>query len=79
MSEDKQHRDDLVACDSYKSGVDIDQLPCGVCRYCHRAHAQWRHFEDEVDYVVPLTLRAIKNTSDEIEVILTCGLLLILQ
>ena len=54
-------KDDLVACDSYTSGVNVDQLPCGGCRYCHRAHAQWHHSEDKVDYVVPLTLRAINN------------------
>ncbi len=44
-------------CEYYESGKDVTKLPCGGCTYCSRLHNQWRKFEEEVDYVIPLAAR----------------------
>ena len=41
-------------CGQYKAGIDLEDLPCGGCKYCTKAHSQWRGFEEQVDDVVPL-------------------------
>ena len=56
--------DELDPCGNYTAGVNISQLPCGGCRFCTRAHNQWQSFEDDVDYVIPLTVRQI-STADQ--------------
>ena len=43
------------------SGVDLNQLPCGGCHFCTRAKQQWSTFENDIDYVVPLTTGAVDN------------------
>ena len=45
------------ACDCYVAGEDVESLPCRGCEYCRRVHSQWARFEDEVDDVVPITVR----------------------
>ena len=45
------------ACDYYIAGQDVESLPCGGCEYCRRVHSQWIRFEEEVDDVVPITVR----------------------
>ena len=40
--------------------------------FCTRLEATWTHFEDDVDYVVPLTVRKIEvKDSDELQLILS--------
>ena len=56
--------DDLEYCDCYQAGRTPENLPCGGCDYCQRAHSQWSRFEDDVDDVVPLAVRAITIDSD---------------
>ena len=46
-------------CNCYQAGHEPAQLPCGGCAYCRRMHTQWSRFEEDVDYVVPLGVRAI--------------------
>ena len=46
-------------CKCYFAGCDVNLLPCGGCAYCKRVHGQWSRFEEDVDYVVPLCVRAI--------------------
>ncbi|XP_072176982.1 uncharacterized protein [Diadema setosum] len=48
---------DSSYCEGYKHGVDLEDLPCKGCKYCTTAHSNWAQFEDEVDYVVPLTVK----------------------
>ncbi|KAK7505163.1 hypothetical protein BaRGS_00003733 [Batillaria attramentaria] len=49
--------DSLEACDCYTAGQELQSLPCGGCRYCTRAHAQWARFEEDVEDVLPLAVR----------------------
>ena len=56
--------DNLSSCDEYQDGVPLSDLPCGGCRFCKRAQQQWSSFKDDVDYVVPLTIRNL-NVEDE--------------
>ena len=44
--------DPLVQCNYYSYGCDIQDLPCGGCKYCVRANEQW-------DDIVPLAVRHI--------------------
>ena len=44
-------------CDCYVAGQELHTLPCGGCAFCQRVHAQWENFGEEVDYVVPLSLK----------------------
>ncbi len=39
-----------------------EELPCGGCTFCVRAHQRWTRFEEDVDYVVPLVVRAVKSS-----------------
>lgn len=51
--------DDCTACSFYRAGIRLEELPCGGCKYCSRAHHQWNTFEEDVDYVVPLAVRQV--------------------
>jgi hypothetical protein len=57
--------DTLSYCDCYHAGANLEQLPCGGCAFCSRAHHQWRRFEDDVDDVVPLAVRSIEIDGDD--------------
>ncbi len=41
-------------------------LPCRGCSYCQRVHSRWARFEEDVDYVVPLALRAVSTGIDDV-------------
>ena len=57
--------DDFIACDCYRAGVSPTDLPCGGCNTCTRAHQRWSWFEDEVDDIVPLSVRCVSVDSIE--------------
>ena len=48
-----------ILCSEYKSNIDLEHLPCGGCTYCRRVQNKWKEFEEDVDYVVPLSVRRI--------------------
>ena len=57
-------------CPNYRTGVPLSDLPCyqdgKPCSFCKRTHEKWSHFEEDVDYVVPLAVRSISvNSSDK--------------
>ena len=52
-------------CDCYQAGARLATLPCNGCRYCTRVHEQWSQFEEDVDDVVPLALRAVTVIGDD--------------
>ena len=56
--------DEYDFCDCYRAGSELSTLPCGGCRYCSRAQQQWSRFDEDVDYVVPLTVKpaTVKST-----------------
>ncbi|CAC5372748.1 unnamed protein product [Mytilus coruscus] len=51
--------DDIEACRNYRPDVNLEELPCGGCKFCTRARQQWQTIEEEVDFVVPLTIRRL--------------------
>ena len=51
--------DDLPSCNCYTAGANLEDLPCGGCSYCSRAHGQWDRFCEDVDDVLPLAIRAV--------------------
>jgi len=44
-------------CDCYNAGTVLENLPCGGCKFCRRAHSQWERFHMDVDDVIPLAYR----------------------
>ncbi len=44
-------------CQEYRLGFPLEQLPCGGCRYCQRAHQRWGSFTEKVDDVVSLAVK----------------------
>ena len=56
--------DSVEYCGNYTNNVDVSNLPCHPCTFCSRAHNQWSRFFDDVDYVVPLSIRKIKLSTD---------------
>ncbi|CAC5379691.1 unnamed protein product [Mytilus coruscus] len=50
-------------CSHYSSEIPLNSLPCGGCKYSTRAKSQWQTFEEDVDFVVPLTARSVSCTS----------------
>ena len=57
--------DVLDNCDYYFAGANIDSLPCGGCLYCIRAQRTWSTFENDVDDVVPLSVRTVTDFQSE--------------
>lgn len=55
----------LGECDCYTAGKSLESLPCKGCHHCTRMHEQWRRFEEEVDDVVPLSMRSLTLTGQE--------------
>ena len=53
-------------CNCYYAGARPEDLPCGGCRYCVRAHHPWACFEEDVDDVVPLAIHAIVSHNDHV-------------
>ena len=56
-----------MQCNYYSYGCDIQDLPCGDCKYCVRVNEQCDRFHDEVDDIVPLVVRKISNDKCNIE------------
>ena len=56
--------DTLKYCENYNNNMKITELPCYPCRYCERAQQQWAKFTEEVDYIVPLSVRRIQLSTD---------------
>ena len=48
-------------CRYFKGDVQLTALPCGGCKYCERCHREWKRFEDEVDDVAPMIIRALHS------------------
>ena len=59
--------DPLVQCNYYFYGCDVQDLPCGGCKYCVRENEQWDRFYDEVDGIVPLAVRHISQDESDTE------------
>jgi hypothetical protein len=58
--------DKMTECDCYHAGAVPESLPCGGCAYCVRAHHQWSRFTEDVDDVVPLSVKTVKvNPGDD--------------
>ena len=51
-------------CDCYRAGCKLSELPCGGCSYCTRVQNQWSQFEEEVDDVLPLSVRHVAVDAD---------------
>lgn len=64
--------DILDNCDHYFAGADFGSLPCGGCPYCSRAQRTWDQFENEVDNVIPLSVRNINKVNERTELV-TCN------
>ena len=70
----------LEYCPNYNAGTMLSRLPCysqfNPCKFCTRWEATWAHFEDDVDYVVPLAVRqiAVKDSTAPTADILQFGL-----
>ncbi len=45
------------------AGRKVEDLPCGGCPFCRRAHQQWSRFEEDVNDVVPLAVRAVSSNN----------------
>ena len=60
--------DELEYCPNYQSGVALSKLPCysaeNPCKFCTRAEEKWSHFDEDVDYVVPFSVRKVTVTPD---------------
>ena len=52
-------------CDCYNAGNSLKSLPCGGCKHCKKIEEQWERFTEEVDYVVPLTMRRVIPTQTD--------------
>ena len=53
--------DPLVQCNYYSYGCDVQDFPCGGCKYCVRANEQCDMFHYDVDDIVPLAVRQISH------------------
>ena len=44
--------------------IGVENLPCAQsgmdCTYCTKAHERWERFQEEIDYVVPLSVREVQ-------------------
>ena len=54
-------------CDCYMAGQEVSTLPCGGCEHCVKVHRLWHHFEEDVDDVVPLSLKHLTKTASEVQ------------
>lgn len=62
--------DDLDLCNNYQPIIQLEDLPCGGCKFCTRARKQWKTFEEDVDFVMPLSVRkvSVHNTLKDNEI-----------
>ena len=54
-------------CSCYQLGSRLEDLPCGGCHHCERAHKRWACFAEEVDNVVSLSKRPEVPTESSAE------------
>ena len=54
-------------CNCYQAGDNLADLPCAGCKYCTRVHESWKHFESDVDDIVPLAIRTVHLADDAYE------------
>jgi hypothetical protein len=59
--------DIMVECDCYQAGSKLEDLPCGGCTFCSRAHNQWSRFHEDVDDVIPLAVRQVETVMFEVK------------
>ncbi len=52
-------------CTCYEASKNVETLPCKGCKYCSKLHNQWSRFENDVDDVLPVTIREIVMTSQD--------------
>lgn len=50
--------DSIPSCNDYRPNVSLSALPYGGCPFCTRARKQWETFEDDVDYIVPISIKS---------------------
>ena len=52
------------SCNCPSRPIEVENLPCAerdqVCSYCSKAQERWERFKEDVDYVVPLSVREIQ-------------------
>ena len=51
--------DEYNFCDCYRAVSDPFTFPCGGSKYCSRTQQQWSCFDEDVDYIVPLTMKSV--------------------
>ena len=51
-------------CNCYEAGVHLADLLCGGCKFFTRVHENWKHFESDVNDVVPLAVRTVHIADD---------------
>ena len=50
---------EIQYCSCCKPGQSLEKLPCKGCKYCQRCVDQWEQFHEEVDDIIPLSLRRL--------------------
>ena len=48
-------------CESYNTGTILEDLPCKGCNFCKRAKNQRSRYEEDIEYVTPLSLYRITD------------------
>ena len=54
-------------CDCYVAGQEVSTLPCGGCEHYVKLQRHWHHFEEDVDDVLPLSLKHLTKTAPEVQ------------
>ena len=56
-----------MQCNCYSYGCDVQDFPCGGCKYNVQASEQWDRFHNEVDDIVTLAVQQISLDESVIE------------
>ena len=56
--------DPLTQCNCYSAGSNVEDLPCGGCEYCVRAHSNWEQFYNDDD-IAHLAIRHVSNDATD--------------
>ena len=51
-------------CEWFSAGVDVEDLPFGGCAFSTKAHTQWSSFIQDVDDVVGLACRSVRELGE---------------
>ena len=57
--------DPLTLCNCYSAGSNVEDLLCGGCKYCVRAHSNLEGFYNDVDDMVPLAIRHVSHDATD--------------